>query len=217
MNVVKYQTSIQKLLKLPNKRDSAPNKKTGKVTKKPTYAKGVYFISQYEQSDVHKIGLAWGQGGLYERLKDYKLCYAFEDEFWLKFLIIGTTSDDSKELEELVLASKRLRKIEPTTYLEGKKSLEYRITSSRRVLNEEIAKVLKANLNLWTHVVVFGNKSWRVIRHDEKPLVLKLTKPSSAREEKPGLFEKPIVKHFDYNTKTVYLCQRRRSQRRKQL
>ena len=197
MNFVKYEKSIRKLLLLPNKRDSKPNKKTGKITKKPTYAKGVYVFSKDERSDVHKIGLAWGNGGLYERLKGYKLCFPFEDEFWLKFVIIGTSAADSKKLEKLVLASKRLRKIEPATDLQGKKSLEYRITSSRTVLNQEIAKVLKANVNLWTHIVVFGSNSWRVIRHDANK-VLKLSKPSKTREEKPGLFAKKIVKHFDY-------------------
>lgn len=198
MNVVQYQTTIRKLLLLPNRRKTNPKKPTTKVTTKPTYTKGVYIFSKDERSDVHKIGLARGNGGLYERLMSYKLCFPHEDEFYIKFLIIGTTITDSEKLEKLVLASKKLKEIEPTITLEGKKSLEYRITSSRTVLNQEIAKVLKANLNLWTHVVVFGPSGWRIIRHDDSPLVLKLTKPSKTREEKPGLFEKKIVKHFDY-------------------
>ena len=138
---------------------------------------------------MHKIGMAFGQGGLYQRLKDYKLCYAFEDEFWVQFLIIGTTSDDSKTLEKKILARKELKKIEPTITLEGKKSLEYRLTSSRTSLNEAIGDVLKKNLNLWTHIVVFGPSGWRLIRSDDYPLELKMAKPSKNYTLKPKLFD----------------------------
>ena len=188
MNFVRYEKSVQKLLKLPNKRDSKPNKKTGKVTKKPTFYKGVYIFSKDEVSDVHKIGMAWGAGGMFQRLKGYKLCYPFENEFWVKLLIIGTTSADSKKLEKLILASKRLKKVISSETLEGKKSMEYRITSSRTVLGEEIAKVLKTNLNLWTHIIVFGANGWKVIQHSDYPLVIKLSKPSDSYDKKPMLF-----------------------------
>ena len=32
--------------------------------------------------------MAYGQGGLFRRLIDYKVCYSMEDEFWLKYVII---------------------------------------------------------------------------------------------------------------------------------
>ena len=83
MNFIENQKNIRKLLLRPERRAtrSTDPKKAGKTV--PTFYRGIYVISRLENDNIHKIGMAHREGGLFERLKDYKLCFPFKNEFWV--------------------------------------------------------------------------------------------------------------------------------------
>ena len=184
MNFIDNQLQIDELLLLPDK-----------VGGKKNYFKGVYIFSRDYDDTSYKIGMAWGKGGLFERLKSYKICYPYKNEFFLQYLLISTTSDDAKTLETTVLASKKLVSVIENTTAEGRRSREWKMVSKRVILNDVLKTSLAANPNLWTHCIVFGMTGWIIHTNNGKALP-DLVRPSTKRATKHGLFEADVNREF---------------------
>jgi hypothetical protein len=134
--------------------------KTSKGKNKATYQMGTYMFTRDFNDNHTKVGVSYGSGGVYTRLKSYKICYSFPDEFYIQKIIISQTSDDAKEVERLILKSKRLK------ILENKgASKEWKIYNNTQVLNNVIKSVLDRNPNIWSHIIVFNVESWKIIRN----------------------------------------------------
>jgi len=200
MNFKNNEKSIRKLLLLPNRRKTqSKDPKKAKRTV-PTFYRGIYVISRREEDDVHKIGMAHGAGGLFTRLKDYKLCFPFKDEFWVNLLITTPTAADAKKLERVVLKHNRFRNVEAHETAQGRRSLEYRITGSRASLNQAVMDALNKSPNQWTNVIVLNKWGWRVIENTGK-VITGLSRPSQGRTTMKGLFGAPPVRAPKAKTK----------------
>jgi hypothetical protein len=182
MNFTDNQFAIEKLLMLPDKVAGKKNKSA--------YFKGVYIFSRDYDDTSYKIGMAWGVGGLYQRLKNYKICYPYKNEFFLQYLLISATADDAKTLETKVLASKKLESVAENPTVEGRRSREWKMVSKREILNNVLKSSLSANLNLWTHCIVFGKTGW-IIHTNNGQALPDLVRPSSSRATQHSLFEEP--------------------------
>jgi hypothetical protein len=159
MNFKQHHSDLKnKLLKLENKRLS---EKTGKL--KDTFHKGVYVISQFEDQDSYKIGLARGSSGLYQRVKSYAICYPYSDELWVHFMVICLSTTAAEKFEKVVLANKGLHKVEknPT-----KGSLEWRVDSRYHSVKDAITQACVDHPNLWQKIIVFGKNGYQVIHND---------------------------------------------------
>ena len=140
MNFGSNEKLLKKLLILPNKRDSkGKNKEKKKVD---TYHKGVYLISRDIDDVCYKMGVAWGAGGLFNRLMSYKICHPYPTENFVQYLFITATSDDAKKLEKLLLDIKALHKPEgfPDDEKSGQDPREYQdvLTSVMKILNNKL-------------------------------------------------------------------------------
>ena len=180
MNFTDNQFAIEKLLMLPDKVAGKKNKSA--------YFKGVYIFSRDYDDTSYKIGMAWGIGGLFQRLKNYKICYPYKNEFFLQYLLISATADDAKTLETKVLASKKLESVDENPTVEGRRSREWKMVSKREVLNNVLKSSLTANQNLWTHCIVFGKTGW-IIHTNHGQALPDLVRPSSSRATQHSLFE----------------------------
>ena len=180
MNFTDNQFAIEKLLMLPDKVAGKKNKSA--------YFKGVYIFSRDYDDNSYKIGMAWGIGGLFQRLKSYKICYPYKNEFFLQYLLISATADDAKTLETKVLASKKLESVDENPTVEGRRSREWKMVSKREVLNNVLKSSLNANPNLWTPCIVFGKTGWIIHINNGKALP-DLVRPSSSRATQHSLFE----------------------------
>ena len=79
MNLHQHQKHLQKLLHDGYKMGGKEKKRRDQ-----TYNTGMYVLSQNEKSKFFKMGVSYGNtGGLYGRLKDYKICHNRFDEWWL--------------------------------------------------------------------------------------------------------------------------------------
>ena len=197
MNFKKQENKIKKLLVLAEKRASTSAKK--KTTYKYQFQKGVYVFSRLRDDDNVKIGMAYGNGGLFERLKTYKICYPFPNEFNLQYLFI-CNKDNAKILEKTILArTDKLKHIEKAEDFgeekdEGKHSLEWRFTAKKDILNATLIEELNKNPTLWKYAVVFGANSWKIIPSPEK--VTNFQRPPSTRDERPLFGEVAKVDTF---------------------
>ena len=180
MNFTDNQFAIEKLLMLPDKVAGKKNKSA--------YFKGVYIFSRDYDDNSYKIGMAWGIGGLFQRLKSYKICYPYKNEFFLQYLLISATADDAKTLETKVLASKKLESVDENPTVEGRRSREWKMVSKREVLNNVLKTSLTANQNLWTHCIVFGKTGW-IIHINHGQALPDLVRPSTSRATQHRLFE----------------------------
>ena len=87
MNFENHEKKIQRLCLLPDRRASK-----GKTVKKVAqYHKGVYLISRDVDDVCYKIGVAYGAGGLFQRLKQYKHCFPYPTEYYLQYLFLSAT------------------------------------------------------------------------------------------------------------------------------
>lgn len=145
----KYQTEIRNLLR------TGYRQKTGKHKgKEATYWSGIYIFSRLQSDDYFKVGMSTT---LYNRLlNQYKVCYSFDDEFHLKYILLTASANDTKKLEKLILNS-GLKKAE-TNYSE-----EWKVTSTENVLKDKIKKVLSDHRDLWVYVLVFSDDSWKIV------------------------------------------------------
>ena len=83
MNFHSNEKELQKLLFI-GKRNPTGKSKTKKRCSNP----GCYVISQKEYDPFKKVGTSYGSGGLYYRIKNYKLCYNKKAEFFVNYLVI---------------------------------------------------------------------------------------------------------------------------------
>ena len=197
MNVKDKENDIKKLLLHPEQRASK-----GKVPKLvDTFQKGLYVISRDVDDLTTKIGMAWGAGGIFQRVKSYKICFPYPTELFIQYAIICPTAESAKELEKIVLKNRRLSTVEANPTAQGRRSEEYKVVASRKDLYDVITESLDAHGDLWTHVVVFGLDSWKVVnqtrasaqynKNETFPWPL-LMRPSSFRTAKPPLEEVPV-------------------------
>jgi hypothetical protein len=192
MNYKRHENDLKKLL-FTGRRKSV-SEKTGKVTYPKKHYAGVYVISRDEDDTVFKIGMAWGKGGLANRLNSYKICFPHPEEYFVHMLIITTISNtknqEARLLEKILLKQRSLqKKIKATEGATGKHSLEYRIVSKRSVLNNAIRTVLDKNRELWMAVIVFGSVGWKIIPNDFNA-VKGLQRPTSGpRATRKTLFD----------------------------
>ena len=114
MNFEVHEKKIQRLCLLPDRRASK-----GKTKTVAQYHKGVYLISRDVDDVCYKIGVAYGAGGLFQRLKQYKHCFPYPTEYYLQYLFLSATGEDAKELEKIILKIKTFAKIEENPSAEG--------------------------------------------------------------------------------------------------
>jgi hypothetical protein len=186
MNFKDYEKDLQRFLRI----------NTATKSKTKEYHRGIYLISRNVNDNTHKIGMAWGKGGLFNRLRSYKICMPYKDEFYVQLLIICPTIDDAKLLEKRVLKRKELGLVEANETAQGRRSLEYKVTESRAQLNTAVRRTLDRNPNLWTHVIVFNNAGWKVIPNTGHA-VKGMERPSLRRTKQPGLYESRQKTTFD--------------------
>ena len=151
MNFKNHESDLKQLLQIP-----VPGRKK-------FYHKGCYIIQRDAGDLSYKIGMSWGKSGLLVRLRSYKICFPYVNEFYVKYLVLSSTSDDAKMLEKRVLAQRKLKHIEKNPTAQGRRSNEYRFTSSAQVLKNVLKRVLDANPNIWTHLILFGENGWKLI------------------------------------------------------
>ena len=161
--------------------------------KKTLFYGGVYIISRDLNEDKngklsYKIGLARGDKGLYDRVKSYKICYAYNDELFVQYMFVCLEKDNSEKLEKLILADNRLGKAEanPNKKEEGKLSREYRFVSKKDTLNNVLIDILNKNKDLWDIVIRFGENGWVLVSRDEGNLT-NLSRPSDTYDTKIAL------------------------------
>ena len=158
-----------------------------------TFQKGLYIISRDVDDLTTKIGMAWGAGGLFQRVKSYKICFPYETELFIQFAIICPSAESSKALEKIVLRHGQLTMVEANSTAQGRRSEEYKVVSSKKVLYDVITNSLDSNPDMWTHVVVFGLNFWKVVKKGDTTLPWpSLMRPSSSRTARPPLEKIPI-------------------------
>ena len=180
MNFKDKQVDIQLLLESGSRTNS-------KEKKVPTYNKGVYIFSRKLNDDVHKIGVAFGSGGIYERLKSYKICYPFKNEFYIQYIITCETVAKAKRLEKTILKNHRLKNVATNIVAQGKTSQEHKFTSKNSVLKDVLVNTLNEHKGIWEYVAVFGEKGWKIIQNRVDKNVTGLAKPSSSYNLRPKL------------------------------
>ena len=204
MNFHDKSKDIRKLLKRPELRKSNsknPDKSNHNVAQ---FYKGIYVLSRDEELDKngklqYKIGMAHGSGGIYERLKSYKNCFPYEDEFYLHFCIITPKEEDAKKLEKIILRSdeedeetkrKTLEPVKRPGRIHDPKNTEYRIVAKKSALHNALLKSLRDNPKLWDYAIIFGNQGWKMLPNTGADLQNSgaLSKPSSNDGAKPLLY-----------------------------
>ena len=196
MNFKDHEKKIQSFLK------TGSRKSQGKTEKNvATYQRGVYVISRFLNDDYVKIGNAHGSGGLFQRLKSYKICYPFKDEYFLQYLFICPSSKDAEKLEKHILSRKdKLHDIgvadvkNECVKAEGRYSKEYRCSATKNVMNETIMEELNKHKDLWSNVVIFGKEGWKIKTNKED--VRSFQRNTSSFEGRPKLGEAPQVDTF---------------------
>lgn len=162
MNFHSNEKQLQKLLFI-GKRDA-----TGKTkTKKRCSNAGCYVISQKDNDPFKKIGTSYGSGGLYERIKNYKLCYNKKTEFFVNYLVIcprikliGSSISFAQIMEKLLINGIDAKAKE--SY-----SDEVILNIDSHKLYQDICKILDINRAYWSHFVVFDGGRWKVTRNNE--------------------------------------------------
>jgi hypothetical protein len=137
-------------------------------------------ISQYDDDDIFKVGLARGVEGLYSRVKSYAIGMPYSDELWVQYMVICFSIPDAIEFEKHILQDKSLDKIEKHP---SKGALEWRLNANYYGIQQSIINACIHKPNLWQKIIVFGRNGWKVVsnndRHDKKytKASFKLEKP----------------------------------------
>lgn len=163
MNYHENQTKLRSLLH-SNWRRKSNSKHLVSV-----YNAGVYLISQGKDSPFQKLGMASGLGGLYERLKNYKLCFANTNEYWMKYMIIcprknikvGNGKQSFARKMELLLGG-GINSKSSAHY-----SSEWQINVVSHKLRLSIETILDANRKYWSYVLKFTEKGWVVVKNNQ--------------------------------------------------
>ena len=175
----------------------------GNVNKPPAdrHWKGCYVISRNNQDTVHKLGVAWGEGGLFNRLKNYKICMPYKDEYYVQYLFICQTKEKAKALERKILA--RTDKLTDTQIAEqvfddeskvkGRRSKEYRFSAKKDDLTQLLIAELNDHTDLWRYAVIFGKNGWKI---QVSPGKINFQRPAASRTDKPSFADadKPHLK-----------------------
>ena len=151
-----------------NKNGNIRIKKLLATPEKGKFYKGVYVISRDEHENKnddlqYKIGMAHGTGGLYERVKNYEMCYPYPDEFFIHFFIITHTEQDARNLEKVILNYKSMDPVKRPKDLS--KNTEYRVVSKKETLHNALLKSLRDNSKMWSYIVVLGLQGWKLIKN----------------------------------------------------
>jgi hypothetical protein len=190
MNFFDREKEIKQLLILDEKRE--------RVDKAPAdrHWKGCYVISRNDQDNVHKLGVAWGEGGLFNRLKNYKICMPYQDEYFVQYIFVCDTKEKSQELEKKILSrtdkftDKRIaEQAFDDEKVSGARSKEYRFTAKKQDLKDLLTAELNDNMDLWRYAVIFGKNSWKIFPSTKK--LTNLQRPASSRTEKPSFADMP--------------------------
>ena len=167
MNFHKNKTTLQKLLR------SSWRKKKNKNAYTSVYNPGCYLISRLQHEPFQKLGMAWGQTGLYNRItSQYKICYPKESELWVKYFIItprqslkipghGKTMTFARKME--LLLGEGIDSVATEQYSE-----EWLLNVNAVKLDVSIRRILHNNRQYWTHVVKFFPTGW-IIKTNKHP------------------------------------------------
>jgi hypothetical protein len=106
--------------------------------------------------------------------------------------------DNIRPLESKLLKSKHLKKIEDEEPEEAKKEQgnrprEYRIATTRDILNTAVYHTLNDNRKLWDMIIVFGPKGWVSLTNDEPIKSINALAPSASEEQSPIEKGEPIA------------------------
>ena len=177
MNFKSHYPQLKTLLK-----DRSYRHKDGRL--KHSYLKGVYVFSKTRGSDYKKVGIAYWEGGMWNRLKYYTICYPHEDEFILDYVITTKTKDAPRALETEIHNDPRLKGLENIKASKEWKAVSFStkwaklmrgltsgltkddlyvgdsvpLCSSKKYFNEVLMSVLGANRDKWEYVVAFGEE-----------------------------------------------------------
>ena len=186
MNFFDHERDIKQLLILDEKRE--------RVNKPPAdkHWKGCYVISRNDHDNVHKLGVAWGEGGLFNRLKNYKICMPYKDEFYVQYIFVCDTKEKAKLLEKKILSrtdkltDKRIaeQEFDDESKSKGLRSKEYRFSAKKQDLKDLLKAELNDHADLWRYTVIFGKNSWKIIPSTKK--LANLQRPAATRTEKPS-------------------------------
>ena len=156
----------------------------------------MYIWSRDLNDPVFKIGVS---SQLFTRLRHFKACSPFPQEYFIQFVIICPTTADAKQLEKILLNDGRLGKItkNPTkTEGGGLAPREFRVVSKRETLKRVLITTLNKtkNANLWLAISTFGANSWN-LQFNKGGNIRGLAKPADKRTAKPQIgFVKPVKK-----------------------
>ena len=127
---------------------------------------GCYIYSRDKDDTTFKLGMSQN---LFGRVKQAKSCYPYRSEFWLHMLMICHRKTNIRPLETKLLSNKLLKKIEDEKHIcecddapcdckkeQGNRPREYRIATSRDILNTAVFQTLTNNKKLWDVLIIFG-------------------------------------------------------------
>ena len=184
MNFREREKTIKNLL-LTGKRKSNSTDPKKKNNMKDTHERGVYVLSRKTDDTTYKIGMAFGQGGVFNRLMSYKLCFPNKDEFYLHYVIVCGKANDAKKLEKQLLKRKLLKPTDKNEDYEGRWSYEYRISKKKSTLKNVLVRTLDENRGLWTALYTFNKKGWKTTLPNQR-LVSGVERPSTSRASTLG-------------------------------
>lgn len=170
--------------------------------------RGVYILQRDPSTRHYKIGMS--VDGLYNRLSSYAtMCFPFEDEYYLHYLIISPRRSDETEYRRVVKKLEdKFIDIEKTDFKsmlksdknQGRSTKEYKTISSTTVLKDTVFRVLNANKTLWTHLIVFGDDGWQIHKCPKRTGSLKkFNIPNSS--ERNGINGSFVSKEFTWDFK----------------
>ena len=172
MNFIENETNFKKLL-------VSGTRKTKRGETKDTYYRGMYIFSRDLDDVRFKVGLAWGQGGLFERLKkQYRICYPFPKEFYIHFMVLSLTPEHARKVEKLMLSKlKTIASINNSS----KANREWKIVNKREDLKLKLREMLNENRNLWFALIVFNTVVIKVLDNTQALSTSDMNKPSNTR------------------------------------
>ena len=137
--------------------------------------------------------------GIYNRLKSYKLCYPYDGEFWIHWLVLCSSIQDTKLLEKLILnhGSIRNKSVEWEHAPQARLSKEVKVLGQRSTLMNVFIDVLSSHRNNWIATVCFSDNNWKLCTFEQRIKLGCFMKPSSNRVFRPTIesaftdFEKP--------------------------
>ncbi len=208
MDFKKNYQNIEKLLKISEYRKNK--------TKKKSYLKGVYIFTKTRDTEYHKIGLAAGEGGIFQRLRYYTICYPAPKEYILEFCITTKTRKEPKRLEKLFHNDPAFKKYknekasqEWVKILDGMGGLskieqaeDMSVGRSKDKFNRLIVDILDKNRNAWEYVIAFGKDGVLVKKNDEQ---LDEIQDAYVRVNLPKITDKNVKEFFKDRDETFFV------------